>query len=57
MYEFILWSTKIFTIFKQWETQVENQTGIKVKYLKSNNGLKYKDTAFLKFRKIEDITY
>ena len=33
-----------------------NQIGKKVKYLRSDNGLEYKDTAFLEFYKIEGIT-
>jgi transposase InsO family protein len=35
---------------------VENQTRSRVKYLRSNNGLEYKDTAFLELCKTEGIT-
>jgi hypothetical protein len=47
---------EVFTIFKQWKAQVENQTGRRVKYLRSDNGLEYKDTTFLEFCKTEGIT-
>jgi hypothetical protein len=47
---------EVFTIFKQWKTQVKNQTERKVKYLRSDNGLEYKDTTFLEFCKTEGIT-
>jgi hypothetical protein len=35
---------------------VENQIGRRVKYLKYDNGLEYKDTVFLEFCKTEGIT-
>jgi hypothetical protein len=44
---FMKHKSEVFTIFKQWKAQVENQTGRRVKYLRSNNGLEYKDTKFL----------
>jgi hypothetical protein len=53
---FMKHKSEVFTIFKQWEAQVENQTGRRVKYLRSDNGLEYKDTAFLEFCKTEGIT-
>ena len=28
----------VFSVFKRWKTEVENQTGLKVKSLKSDNG-------------------
>ena len=36
---------------------MENQTKRKVRYLRSDNGLEYKDTAFLEFYKTEGITH
>ena len=48
--------SKVFTIFKQWKAHVENQTGRRVKYLRFDNGLEYKEIAFLEFCKIEGIT-
>jgi hypothetical protein len=53
---FMKHKSEVFTIFKQWKAQVENQTERKVKYLRSDNGLEYKDTAFLEFCKTEGIT-
>jgi hypothetical protein len=41
---FMKHKSKVFTIFKQWKAQVENQTGRRVKYLRSDNGLEYKKT-------------
>jgi hypothetical protein len=35
---------------------VENQTGRKVKYLRIDNGLEYRDIEFLEFCKTEGIT-
>ena len=48
---FMKHKSKVFTIFKQWKAQVENQTRRRVKYMRFNNGLAYKDIAFLEFRK------
>jgi hypothetical protein len=47
-----------FHIFKQWKAQVKNETGIKVKYLRSlNEILEYKDTEFLELCKVECMTF
>ena len=43
--------SKVFTILKQWKVKVKNQMGRSVKYLRFNNGLEYKDIAFLEFCK------
>ena len=43
--------SEVFTIFKQWKVQVENQTRRRVKYLRFDNRLEYKDTVFLEFCK------
>jgi transposase InsO family protein len=48
---FMKHKSKVFTIFKQWKAQVENHIGRRVTYLRSNNGLEYKDTTFLEFCK------
>ena len=37
--------------------QVENQTDRKIKYLRTSNGLEYKDNEFLKFYESEVITH
>ena len=36
--------------------QVENQTDRKIKYLRTGNGLEYRDSEFLKFCELEGIT-
>jgi hypothetical protein len=54
---FMKHKSEVFIIFKQWKAQVENQTGRRVKYLRSDNGLEYKDTAFLEFCKTKGITH
>ena len=42
--------------FKEWKAEVENQTGRKIKYLRSDNGGEYKSCKFIKFCKVEGIT-
>ena len=39
----------VFCTFKKWKALVENETGLKVKFLRSNNGVEYKDKEFIKF--------
>ena len=46
----------VFGIFKKWKAQVENQTGRKIKYLRTDNGLEYRDKEFIRFCELEDIT-
>ena len=46
----------VFGIFKKWKAQVKNQTGRKIKYLKSDNGLEYRDKEFIRFCELEGIT-
>lgn len=38
-----------FGIFKVWLTDVENQTGNKIKYLRLDNGLEYPSNEFTEF--------
>jgi hypothetical protein len=38
-----------FATFKKWKAEVENQTGRKLKCLKTDNGTEYRDGEFLKF--------
>jgi hypothetical protein len=38
-----------FATFKKWKAEVENQTGRKLKCLRTDNGTKYRDDEFLKF--------
>ena len=39
----------VFSVFKRWKTEVENQTGLKVKSLKSDNGGEYDSQEFKDF--------
>ena len=39
----------MFNIFKKWKAQVEKQTDKKIKYLRTNNGLEYRDKEFIRF--------
>ena len=41
--------SEAFAKFKKWKAEVENQARRKIKCLRSNNGIKYKDEEFLKF--------
>ena len=42
----------VFSIFKKWKAQVENQTDRKKKYLRTKNGLEYRDKEFIRFCKL-----
>ena len=37
----------VFRIFKKWKAQVENQTSMKIKYFRIDNGLEYKDKKII----------
>lgn len=39
----------MFDIFKRWKVMVENETGIRVKKLQSENGGEYENSEFKKF--------
>ena len=41
--------SEVFAKFKEWKAEVENQTGRKIKYLRRDNGGKYRDEKFMKF--------
>ena len=43
---FIQHKSKTFVKFKLWKTKVENQTGRKIKCLKSDNGIVYTNSRF-----------
>ena len=47
----------VFGIFKKWKAQVENQIGRKIKYLRTDNGLEYRDKEFIRFCELEGITH
>ena len=46
----------VFGIFKKWKARVENQTGRKIKYLRTDNGQEYRDKEFIRFCELEGIT-
>ena len=46
---FMQHNSETFDKFKVWKTEVENQTGRKIKCLRSDNGTEYKDSKFLEF--------
>ncbi|CAL1356411.1 unnamed protein product [Linum trigynum] len=47
--------SEAFTKFKQWKTLVENQTGKKIKKLRTDNGLEFCNSEFNEFCKDEGI--
>ena len=48
--------SNVFGIFKKQKAQVKNQTGRKIKYLKTDNELEYRDKEFIRFCELEGIT-
>ncbi|KAE8684024.1 hypothetical protein F3Y22_tig00111160pilonHSYRG00030 [Hibiscus syriacus] len=48
---FLKQKSEVFEKFKLWKAEVENQTGRKIKCLRSNNGTEYTDSQFLQFYK------
>ncbi|KAK3014360.1 hypothetical protein RJ639_009082 [Escallonia herrerae] len=52
---FMKHKSEVFNMFKQWKARVENQTGKKLKYFRSDNGMEYKDEEFLQFCKDKGI--
>ena len=46
---FLKQKSEVFAKFKLWKAEVENQTGRKIKYLRSDNGTEYTDSQFQKF--------
>ena len=45
---FLRQKSEVFGKFKTWKAEVENQTGRKIKYLRSDNGTEYTDGEFQK---------
>jgi transposase InsO family protein len=39
----------VFEAFKKWKAMVENEIGLKIKKLRSDNGGEYEDNEFKKF--------
>jgi transposase InsO family protein len=54
---FLKRKSEVFSVFKKWKAQVENQIDRKIKYLRIGNGLEYRDREFLKFCESEGITH
>lgn len=46
---FLKYKLELFVAFKMWKAMVENQIGLKIKRLRTNNGGEYLDTRFKKF--------
>ncbi|WVY93468.1 hypothetical protein V8G54_032556 [Vigna mungo] len=46
---FLKHKSEVFKAFKIWKAMVENETGLKIKKLRSDNGGEYVDTRFKKF--------
>ncbi|CAL2276446.1 unnamed protein product [Prunus armeniaca] len=47
---------EVFAKFEEWKTETENQTGRKIKYLRSDNGGEYTSNEFTDYCKQEGIT-
>jgi hypothetical protein len=52
---FLKKKSDVFITFKQWKTLIENQTGKKMKRLKTNNSMEFYGGKFNKFCKDEGI--
>lgn len=46
---FMKYRSEVFSKFKVWKAEVENQTGRKIKCLRTDNSTEYKETEFLRF--------
>ncbi|KAK1560861.1 hypothetical protein Q3G72_031677 [Acer saccharum] len=46
---FLKHKSEVFDAFKRWKARVENETGLKIKKLHSDNGGEYKDSEFKRF--------
>ena len=52
---FLKHKSDVFATFKKWKSEVENQSGLKVKCLRSNNGGEYDKSEFKAFCASEGI--
>ncbi|KAL5537520.1 hypothetical protein UlMin_043650 [Ulmus minor] len=52
---FMKHKSKVFNVFRQWKAEVENQTGRKLKCIRSDNMTEYKESTFLEFYKNEGV--
>lgn len=46
---FLKHKSEVFDVFKMWKAMVENETGLRIKKFRSDNGGEYEDTRFKKF--------
>ena len=46
---FIKKKSEVFDIFRKWKAMVENETGLKIKWVRSDNGGEYRDNRFREF--------
>lgn len=46
---FLKHKSEVFEAFKRWKAMVENETSLKIKKLRTDNGGEYEDTKFKKF--------
>ncbi|KAL5799969.1 hypothetical protein ACOSQ3_033067 [Xanthoceras sorbifolium] len=46
---FLKKKSEVFDTFRKWKAMVENDTGLKIKRLRSDNGREYRDSKFRKF--------
>nr|KYP40338.1 Retrovirus-related Pol polyprotein from transposon TNT 1-94 [Cajanus cajan] len=46
---FLKHKSEVFEAFKMWKAMVENETGLKIKKLRTDNGGEYEDTRFKRF--------
>ena len=46
---FLKHKSEVFEAFRKWKAMVENETGLKIKRLRTDNGGKYEYTKFKKF--------
>ena len=46
---FLKHKSEVYEAFKRWKAMVKNDTGLKIKKLKTDNGGEYEDTKFKKF--------
>jgi hypothetical protein len=46
---FLKQKSEVYEVFKKWKAMVENETGLKIKKLRSDNSGEYEDTGFKRF--------
>ena len=51
----MMYKSEVFNIFREWKDEVENQTNSKLKCIRSDNGIEYKESTFLEYCKNEGV--